>query len=424
METTQPSPARNEIPVSVEIEDGVVVVERLVLTQPAVVAHLKTISPDQRGDELVRAIGIGLHGLATVTMRATVDDMEKRVRDLIATAATAAQGHIGEAVRVGRSELEAHLNPDVRSSLTARTVAELEELHKATLSRLDPDRSDSHTAKLVSAITEMLGPGGQLAQRLTDVFDSSEADHGMGRLLDTLERRFQEMRDLLVGEQQRQQEAQRGTAKGVEFEDIIEELLRAEAHGLSGCIVERTGNVAGKLGADARVGDFVMTLADGTRIAIEAKNSSRITLGGGTGILSELDRAMDNRNADWGLCVSAQDAFPREVGCFGIYDNRLLVVDQGDGTLIRVALRWIAAAARGASTTGDGIDASNALDKLDRIRALAQSFSRSKKVLAGAQNGLETVRDELDLLRSELLDLVEDASRSLHPQVPAARRVA
>ena len=424
MDTTEASPNHQTPGATVTVDQDRVIVSNLVLTEPAVVEHLGSLHPEQRAAELTRAIGIGLHGLATATMRATVDEMENRVRDILVSAATAAETHFGEAMQTGRNELMAQLDPEVRSSLTYRTVAELAQLHQETLARLDPDRADSHTAKLVGAIEDILGPGGPLAQRLTDIFDSAEADHGLGRLTDTFERRFRELRDLLVGEQERRQEAAKGTAKGVEFEDAVEDILRAEARSMAGCIVERTGNLSGTLGPDARVGDFALTLPDGTRIAIEVKNSSRIALGGASGILCELDRAMDNRNATWALCISHEDAFPYEVGSFGVYGNRLLVVDPGDGTLARVALRWITAAARGTSGHAESIDTGAALDTLERIRGLAQHFSRSKKVLTTAQTGLDSVREELDSLRRELLDLVDDAARALHPQPPAERRVA
>jgi hypothetical protein len=411
-------------PATISIDRDTVTVADLVVTDEAVAQYLGTVPPEIRGSELVRAISIGVHGLAATTMRATVDEMKDQVRRLISSAAEAAEIHLGAAVEAGRTELSAHLDPEVRSSLTARTVAELEELHRATLARLDPDRTDSHTGKLVGAITDLLGPTGLLAQRLEEAFDSAEADHGLGRLLDTFEKRFQEMRDLVVGGQQRQQEAERGTAKGFEFEDELEAVLRHEARAMSGCVVERTGYVGGTLGSQAKVGDFAVVLPDGTRVAVEAKNTTRIGLAGTTGILSELDQAMDNRNATWAVCVSRGDAFPAEVGSFGIYGNRILVVDSGDGTLTRVALRWIAAAARAAAGATGTVDAGAALEKLDRIRGLAQHFSRSKNVLTSAQSGLDSVREELDSLRSNLLDLVDDLARALHPSVEVDRQVA
>ncbi len=413
---TSPSP--------VSIEGDTLTIAELSFTDPLVASHLEALPEEQRGSELIRAIGIGMHGLAASSMRATVDEMQQQVTRIITAAASDAETRLGKSLNSGCDELAAHLDPEVRSSLTARAVAEIDELHQATLARLDPDRNDSHTAKLVAAISELLGPGGMLASRLEEAFDSAEADNGLGKLRDTFERRFQEMRDLLVGEQHRREEAERGTAKGIEFEDELEEVLRSEARAISGCIVERTGQQGGTLGVQAKVGDFVVSLPDGVRVVVEAKNTARIGLGGATGILAELDEAMNNRKADWSVCVSRSDSFPTEVGSFAVYGNRLLVVDPGDGTLTRVALRWINAAVR-ASGAGDAeIDSATALAQLERIKGLAQSFSRSKKVLAGAQSGINTVREELDSLRAELLDLVDDAVRSLHPPASTNRQVA
>ena len=89
---------------------------------------------------------------------------------------------------------------------------------------------------------------------------------------------------------------------------------RAWAAGVGGCEVERTSTDGGSLGREALVGDLVVVLADGGRVVIEAKHTARITLTGPDGILAELDRAMTNRDAEVAICVSAQDAFPGEVG--------------------------------------------------------------------------------------------------------------
>ncbi|MEA2003132.1 MAG: hypothetical protein U9N84_14755 [Actinomycetota bacterium] len=402
---------------SITVVEATVEVINLRLTDEAVARYLAMFPNERRGEELIRAITLGVHGLAATSMRATVDDMKHEVQRIIESAAAAADSHLGRALETGKSELLAQLDPDVRSSLTARTVRELEELYAATLARLDPDRTDSHTGKLMASITDLLGPGGLLAQRLEAAFDSTEAESGFGRLLDTFERRFQEMRDLVVGDQQREAEAARGTAKGFDFEDEVESILRREARALSSCVVERTGKVGGALGSHVKVGDFVVVLPDGTTVAVEAKNTTRIGLTGSTGILTELDQAMDNRNATWSICVSHVDAYPGEVGSFAVYGNRILVVDEGDGTLTRVALRWIAAAAAATSPGDRPIDAAAALERLARLRDLAQHFSRSKKILTTAQSGLESVREDLDSLRSQLLDLVDDIARTLRPSV-------
>ncbi len=122
---------------------------------------------------------------------------------------------------------------------------------------------------------------------------------------------------------------------------------------------------------------------------------------------------MVNRDAQWAVCVSHEDAFPAEVGPFGIYGNRLLVVDDGEGVLLRAALRWIEASSRATRSGDDTIDVT-ALDQgLERIRALAQRFSSAKRALSGVRSSVDQVRSELDALRSDLLDLVEDVACAL-----------
>lgn len=229
---------------AVFIDGSTITIANLVLHDEAAASYLTQFSADRRPDELLRAISLGVHGLAATNMRATVDEMNAEVHRILEAADKAAESLLGQAIADGKSQLIAQLDPQIRSSLTARTVAELEEVHRATLARLDPDRTDSHAGKLVAAITDLLGPGGMLAQRLEAAFDSSEAESGIGRLLYIVERRFQEIRDLMVGEQHRSEEAARGTAKGVEFEDEVEKLLRLEARALQGCMVERTDDLA------------------------------------------------------------------------------------------------------------------------------------------------------------------------------------
>lgn len=404
----------------VSLDGAVVRVDDLVFEDAAVAAYLAALQPQQLSDHLVRAIGLGVHGLMATSMQATVDTMRDEVRRILDTAGEAAEVCLSQAVDAGSATLAAQLDPEVRSSLTSRVFAELEQVHTSALAQLDPDRTDSHSARLVAAISEMLGPGGLLATRLEEALDSSEADSGLGRIMETLERRFQEMRDLVVGAQQREEEALRGTAKGRDFEDVVEQILRLQARAIGGCVVERTSAAGGTLGSQAKVGDFVVTLDNGRSIAVEAKNAARVSLGGPTGILAELDQAMDNRNADWGICVSHNEAFPAEVGSFNVYGNRILVVDPGDGVLTGVALRWASAAARADAAGDELIDTPRILERLDRIRDLTKHFSRSKKALSTAQGGLDSVREDLEAMRSSLIELADDITREL--QAPAIDR--
>jgi hypothetical protein len=177
-----------------------------------------------------------------------------------------------------------------------------------------------------------------------------------------------------------------------------------------GALVERTSTLGGSLAGDAIVGDFVVEFPEGERIVVEAKNTRSLSLTGRDGILAQLDRAIDNRDARMAVCVSATDAFPAEVGVFGVYGNRILVVDDGDGTMLGVALRWGRLFSAAARTNRPDIDLVAIDERLDRIRMLAQRFSTNRRALTDIAGSVEKVRDGLDEMRRELLEFVDDAT--------------
>jgi hypothetical protein len=138
---------------------------------------------------------------------------------------------------------------------------------------------------------------------------------------------------------------------------------------------------------------------------------------------------MANRGADVAICVSKVEAFPQEVGPFGVYGNRILVVDDGEGTMLAVALRWATLVASGDSGPQGAIDMVLVADRLDRIRQLAQLFKANRRALTGVTGSIEQVRSSLDSMRTDLLELLEDVDRALRggttgTVVPIARQAA
>jgi hypothetical protein len=252
-----------------------------------------------------------------------------------------------------------------------------------------------------------------LEARLRGMLDPDADGSALARLSQSIDERFGEMRDLLMQERGKQAESDRGTRKGFDYEDVVEEALRRSVRG-SGCVVERTGLVKGDLGSEPLVGDFVLVLASGRRLVIEAKNTARITLTGKDGILEELDRAMANRSADFGICVSARDAFPKEVGPLGMYGERILIVDEGDGTMLGVALR-LAETMMDKNTdrhTTD-IDRGFVQDRILRLRQLAQLFTNNRRSLTDIKTSVDNVHGSLEQIRAELLFLVDEISHEL-----------
>ena len=157
-----------------------------------------------------------------------------------------------------------------------------------------------------------------------------------------------------------------------------------------------------------------MVLASGRRLVIEAKNTARITLTGKDGILEELDRAMANRSADFAICVSARDAFPKEVGPLGVYGDRILIVDEGDGTMVAVALRLAEMMLeKSADRKTADIDRGFVQDRMQRLRQLAQLFTNNRRSLTDIKTSVEQVHGSLEQIRAELLFLVDEISHEI-----------
>ena len=222
---------------------------------------------------------------------------------------------------------------------------------------------------------------------------------------------------MLALERGRSQEAERGTMKGFEFEEVVEESLRVAARQM-GATVERTSNDSGDL--DRIVGDHVVELPSGARIVVEAKNKKTLALKGEKGILSELDLAMANRHAGVAICVSKHpDAFPKEVGPINVYGRRILVCDDGEGTLLWVALRWAQQLAASTASEVSEIDTDAVRDQLERLGQLAERFRSNRANLTSIQSSVGAVHQSLGEMRSDLLELADDLTREIFRGAPS-----
>lgn len=379
-----------------------------------VLAELLNAQPGERQADMVRRVlEVGARGLLTMGLGIDIAEVDARVRRSVDEVTTEARLQVEQVLATARQTFGEHFDPDLRSSMVGRALDGFTQWRDEFLRSFNPDFTDSHTARFLDQVNDLLGPNGMLEGRLREALDPDADGSALARLSRSIDERFGELRDLLMHERGKQIEADRGTRKGFDYEDLIEDSLR-EAVRSTGCVVERTGRVKGDLGAETLVGDFVVALPSDRRIVIEAKNTGRINLTGRDGILEELDRAMANRSADFAICVSARDAFPKEVGPLGVYGERILIVDEGDGTMLSVALRIAEMILdKSADRKTADIDRGFLNDRIQRLRQLAQLFTNNRRSLTDIKTSVENVHGSLEQIRSELLFLVDEISHEI-----------
>ncbi len=398
----------------IHLDGNIVTIEGLEIEDPGLAQLLGAQPEERRADTVMRALTVGARGLVSMGLGIDLSEVDDRVRRTVIDATTEARREVEAVLTAARTAFEAQLSPEHRSSTVARTLQEFAAWRDAFLRRMDPAHADSDTARFLNELTALVGPAGELQQRLEQALDPNTDSSAFGQLGRGIEQRLIELRDAVMHQRGRDEEAETGTRKGFDFEESVEEWLRSAVAGVGGCIVEHTGRTPGELSADALVGDFVIALPDGARIVVEAKNTARINLSGKDGILDELDRAIVNRAADYAICISSRDAFPREVGPFGVYGHRLLVVDCDEGAMTAVAVRWAIAALAAEREARGELDHALFADRLQRIRQLAQLLSGSRRSLTDITSSVENVRATLDQLRTELLAVVSDLDGEMH----------
>jgi hypothetical protein len=390
-------------------------IRHLTVSDPEAVRLVATAPESEQAEILQRIIAVGARGLTTMGIGIDVANIDDRVRTVVIAATDEAQATIASILESGRRSLSEQFDPDQRTSILARALADFTQWRDGFLRTLDPAVEGSVTTVLVDRLQSLIGPDGALERRLAEALDLDTDGSSFARLNATIEERFAELRRDIARTQgaddARAEEAERGTAHGLVFEDVVEGHLRGWASHVKGTIVERTATSAGGLASTARVGDFVVTLPSGHRIVVEVKRQATITLTGPDGILAELDKAITNRSADAAICVSGRDAYPAEVGAFNVYGDRVLVVDEGDGALTAVALQWAMVSLAARLGTGAELDATAVADRIDRIRKGAESLSGARRSITGIRASLDKLHEMLGDLRGDLLDQVDDLDR-------------
>ena len=390
---------------TIEVKDQQVLIKELTIEDRALADLLSRQAPEYREELARRALMVGARGLVSMGVGVDLAELDDRVRRSLAEATGEVSRHVEAVMTAAHQAMDRNLDPDHRASLLGRAIAQFTEWRTGFLQQVDPDRAGTPTARLLERLSELVGPS--LEARLEAALDPEADGSALSRLSDIIHQRLDDLRDLIIEGRGRQLEAQRGTAKGVDFEDRVEDILRTWARSV-GALVERTSRQAGDLSGDSLVGDLVVELASGARVVVEAKNCLSISLNGVDGILPELDRAMQNRRAQTAICVSALDAFPHEVGNFGVYGHRVLVVDDGEGTLMSAALRWAMASTGADAAMRVEADPAVVIDRLNRLRGLGQLFSTQRRALTEVSTSVGKVQQGLEQVRAELLSLVDD----------------
>jgi hypothetical protein len=218
----------------------------------------------------------------------------------------------------------------------------------------------------------------------------------------------------------RSDERARGTAKGTDFENLLEGLLGDVTRG-AGDALDRTSGLTGdQLGS--RKGDFVLSIdsrltrgAD-LRVVVEAKDRSMSA----RAIREELRDARENRSAVVALVVWTPAHAPTGVAPFTILGDDVHCVldpEAPDPATLEAAVRLARLLALTTLVNREvEIDAEALSRSLAGIREQLEAIKSLKSQLTSIGTATKAVWSGLDSLRSSILARVAEAEAELRPR--------
>jgi len=347
------------------------------------------------------------------------------------------------------------LSADVVRSEFERLSERMETTHRRAADALAATLREhfaDDSGRLPRTLERFLGDSGSLRRMTADLFDENRRESAMGRLNDLLGRYFdgdssrlaqlldptragsplhqfraevsdefrrlsERIAELEAGSRARAEERAKGTAKGADFEDVLEARLGELARG-TGDLLERTGAEAGDA-LRSKKGDFVVVI-DPTRtrgvdlrLVVEAKDRS-VPL---RRFATELSEARENRRASVSLAVFTPAAAPSGVAPLALIGEDVYCVvdpEADDAIALEAAYRLARvlalASLRDAAVQLDVPAVQSALAEIVRQVGEVQGMKVRLTSISGAA---EQVSQTLDAMRLHIVRSVKDVEMQL-----------
>ena len=263
-------------------------------------------------------------------------------------------------------------------------------------------------------LDEHFGEDGEL---VAEVFDPSNSGTPMNELRDEIQAEFEELRaEIGLAEREAEMVEQTSYRQGDEFESEVHRMLSEMAQ-FTGDRLEHTGTREGSL-ANSKTGDFVVTLGKSqARIVFEAKSADRSQ----PQIEEEMERAIENRNADFGVFVARDyDNIPNKIGWFNEYGSHLVLAlgdersEEFSEEMLHIGYKWARMRALELSaTTSDELDTESLRSDIEEVRRSVEFLSSTKSKCKKIQDTAETLRADLNDLQDNLDEQLEAINERL-----------
>ena len=403
---------------AVRIEGDRIVVERLVVTEALLAASLAEREPEDRLAVVERALRIGLLAIADAAAVVNVDVVRGEFDKLLARTEQANERATAALEATLRSNFA---DGDGRLPRTLeRFLGDRGALRQFVNELFDETKRDSAIGRISSLLGTYFDGD---ASKLATLLDPTRLGSPMHQFRQEMTAGFAQLSERLAAleaaSRARADERARGTAKGTDFEDVLESLLGHVARGAGDACDRTSGHTGSQPGS--KKGDFVITIdsrltrgAD-LRIVVEAKDRGMSA----RAIRDELRDARENRSAAVAVVVWTPAHAPAGVAPFTIVGDDVHCVldpESPEPATLEAAVRLARLLALTTLASREvEIDADALSRSLAGIREQLEAITSMKTQLTSMSNTAKSVWNGLDALRAGILARVCEAEAELRP---------
>jgi Uncharacterized protein conserved in bacteria (DUF2130) len=391
---------------SIRAIDDRLVIERLTVTDERAARVVRERAEQGRapGETVGKAIEIGARVLDSEETAANVDYVQAEFE----RHAAALRERLGKTLEAGDQQLTERIaqsfdgerEGSVQREIERRLAAALEEQREKIVRLFSAEDGANPLTDFKAAVVRGF--------KALDQRQQAEGEANRERI-EALQKQVTELRERDEADRRVAEEAERGTAKGRTFEELVHAALEeiASAHG---DVAHHTGDESSEAGG--KKGDTVVEIGAAlsspvATMVFEAKNK-RLSK---NDAWPELNGCMAERDAAYAvLVVAGEDKVPSGLEDLTEYQgNKMIVVldrEEPDLLALRLVYRYVRARLLAQGDHGLDVDAAGVRDAAEEAAARLKRANRVRKSLTVVTNSAEAAREEFD-------EMVADVERCL-----------
>jgi len=377
---------------------------------------------DDRVETLINILDVGVK-----TLNSLKNSIERDfTKQTFETISTEMKKNLSQSIEDLGDEFDKYFKEDGEfvTELNMNKKKMVEELSEELKNFIDPKNSESALSKL----TEILETEeGKVLNAFEKALNPENSESQIFQLKNKLEKKITEevktlsddiekiLQELKIDKATKDLK-EKSTAKGATHEDYVQQALSEIA---VGDVVERTGEIVGLL-PKSKVGDHVVKLNSNNKfgdlkIVFESKSAN--TYNSSSAIIKELDTAIKNRDADFGIFVfdsyERYDKVSSQPFALLSENMALAVLNEEVGDLpLKIAYIW----AKTLLMNSDNVTSKEVVISYDEItKVLSESIKEIKRISTAKSNNKKAwdAIDANETLLPEIRKNVEDKLKDL-----------